>query len=151
MRRISLQPATSNESLATGDPVPIPTSILPSKPRVRRKRKQRAETVPVALTLVAAYYDGDVPGIYLTFDRAIDISTAVLSAFVVNDGPDSILFVGSAGPEVVTETQILILMTNVGSYSGPEVLLEVGAGNGIVAVDDGGTWAGVVDLVLPFG
>lgn len=32
-----------------------------------------------------------------------------------------------------------------------DVVLNVGAGNGIVAVDDGGTRAGVSGLVLPFG
>ena len=33
----------------------------------------------------------------------------------------------------------------------PGVHLTVGAENGVVAVDDGGVWAGVTNLALPFG
>jgi hypothetical protein len=104
----------------------------------------------VALVLVAAYYDGDAPGVHLTFDRAIDPSGAVVADFTVIDAPESIHFVGSGEPSPQSETEVLIFLTNVGAASGPDVLLTVGAGNGIVAVDDGGTWEGVSGLVLPW-
>ena len=35
-------------------------------------------------------------------------------------------------------------------YFGPGTLLTAGAGTGIVAADDGGAWAGVAGLELPF-
>lgn len=128
-------------------------SIVPAKKKSQRRKRKRAAVAapPAPLTLVSAYYDGDVPGVYLTFDRAVDASAAVVGAFTVNDGPDSIHFVGTGAVMVVSDTQIRITLANVGSYGGDDVLLDVGADSGIVAVDDGGTWAGVADVVLPFG
>ena len=43
-----------------------------------------------------------------------------------------------------------ITVSNEGSTSVPDQELTVAADNGIVAVDDGGTWAGCTDLVLPY-
>lgn len=118
--------------------------------RHRFRLAPQGAAAPVALNLVAAYYDGDAPGVHLTFDRAIDVSALVLSAFTVMDGPDSIHFVGTGTPFLVGPTEVLVFLHNSGSASGSDVLLTVGGGNGIVAVDDGGTWEGASGLGLPF-
>lgn len=124
--------------------------IPPPKRKSKLPPRDAATKAPVALTLVSAYYDGDAPGVHLTFDRAIDVSALVLSAFTVMDGPDFIHFVGTGTPFLVGPTEVLVFLHNVGSASGSDVLLTAAAGNGIVAVDDGGTWEGASVLPLPF-
>ena len=123
----------------------------PAKHSRSRNTVRPAMARAAPLVLVSAYYDGDAPGVHLVFDRAIDASAAVVTAFTVIDAPESIHFVGSGEPSPQSETEVLIFLTNVGTASGLDVLLTAGAGNGIVASDDGGMWAGVVDLALPFG
>ena len=126
--------------------------FIPRKPMRYRPRTARTPqgAPPVALTLLSAYYDGDAPGIHLTFDRAIDVSGLVLAAVTVMDGPDFIHFVGTGTPFLVGPTEVLVFLHNAGSAGGDDVLLTAGAGNGIVAVDDGGTWDGATNLALPF-
>jgi hypothetical protein len=127
-------------------------NFQPRKPiRHRSQPAQQAVAAPVALALVAAYYDGDAPGVHLIFDRAIDVSGLVLSAFTVLDGPDFIHFAGTGTPFMVGPSEVLVFLHNAGSASGSEVLLTAGAANGIAAVDDGGTWEGATALELPFG
>jgi hypothetical protein len=101
------------------------------------------------LVLVASSFDVDGPEVYLTFDRAIDISALVASAFEVDDGPDNGHFIGISA-FFIDPAQVQVIMNRTGDASGPDTLLTAGAANGIVAVDDGGTWDGVTDLTLPF-
>jgi hypothetical protein len=49
------------------------------------------------------------------------------------------------GPNAV----VIGLVATIPSGS-PDTLLSAAAGNGIVAIDDGGLWGGVTDVVLPF-
>ena len=126
-------------------------NFQPRKPlRHHSRPAPQAAAAPVALSLVAAYYDGDAPGVHLTFDRAIDVSALVLAAFTVMDGPDFIHFVGTGTPFLVGPTEVLVFLHNAGSASGSDVLLTAAAGNGIVAVADGGTWEGASGVGLPW-
>ena len=128
----------------------IPT-IIPAKRRVRRKRKQDASSAPpVALTLVSAIYDAGA-AVTLTFDRAIDISALDGSVVIVEDGVHSeFRYAGTVGATLLTPATVQIELAGVEEWTGPDIRLDAGTGNGIVAVDDGGTWGGVVDLELPF-
>ena len=123
-------------------PFAPPTTIIPVKPRVHRRRRTALTAPPAPLALVAAHYDGDAPGVYLTFDRAVEAGAVVLPAIVVDDARESIRFIGSSGPSVISPVHILVFLTSIVTSSGPEVLLNVGAGNGIMAVDDGGCGRG---------
>jgi hypothetical protein len=102
------------------------------------------------LTLVSASFDPDGREIYLTFDRPVDIAALVVAQFAVTDGPDGHQLVGFATPFLISPTEVQVLMQITGAAAGADTLLDVGADNGIVAVDDGGTWVGASALALPF-
>jgi hypothetical protein len=51
----------------------------------------------------------------------------------------------------ITPSEVRMAAQIVEAYAGPDVLQAASAVNGIVAVDDGGTWAGVTQLALPLG
>lgn len=129
-------------------------NTLPFQPRPPRHRRRRRGSPPAAaappLVLASASYDGDAPGVHLTFERAIDLSGLVPAAFTVIVGPESLHLIGSGSPTPEGENGVLIFLADIGVESGPDTLLTAGEGNGIVAVDDGGMWAGITDLVLPF-
>ncbi len=126
----------------------IPPSLF-RKDRGRPQRRTTITTPPVALNLVAAEYDQSV-SVTLTFDRDIDITSLVAGEVSVNDGPEAIRYVGSGTATLVMPTKVVIGLAEDGGQGAPFITLTAGAGNGIVAVDDGGTWAGVMNLVLPF-
>ena len=92
-----------------------------------------------------------MPSLRLGFDRAIDIAGLVGSAITVDAGNvtgSRYVATGSAtldGPNSV----VIGLVATVPSASG-DTLLDAAAGNGIVAIDDGGLWNGVSELVLPY-
>ena len=48
---------------------------------------------------------------------------------------------------VISPTTIQIALTHDGNISTATLLLDATSATGIVAVDDGGTWAGVTDFV----
>jgi hypothetical protein len=122
--------------------------IIP-EPKCRRRRRGRQKTT--ALTLLQATYLSAVPAIRLAFDRAIDVSALAGNQIVVADGSIAGLRFDAQGEVMVIDPRMIeIDLTDVESYAGPDVRLTAGAGTGIVAVDDGGTWAGVTDLLLPF-
>lgn len=125
---------------------PVPTKRKHRRPVVK---PIEPEPAPAALVLVAASFDPDGPEVYLTFDRAIDISALVVAQFALADGPDGGQFVGFNAPSLVGPNEVQVLMNRTGDYSGADQLLTVGSTNGIIAVDDGGMWGGVTDLVLP--
>jgi hypothetical protein len=85
----------------------------------------------------------------LTFDRAIDISGMDGSQISVADHVEGNSFTAEGSPTVTDPASVQIGLTYAGPVDvGTEVLLNAAAGNGIVAVDDGGAWAGVVDWEL---
>ncbi len=123
--------------------------LHPRRSRARSKRRRSAP--PAALTLVAAEYDAATL-VRLTFDRPIDIAGIVASAIVVSDGPyEAARFAGTGAAELSAPATVELPLELTGPASGPIVTLTASALNGIVAVDDGGTWAGVADVELPFG
>jgi hypothetical protein len=121
------------------------------KPRRRRQRKG-ARTSPPAppLMLVAATYDNSgLLSLTLQFDRAIDISAINPAAIVITDGVLEQLNVCTS----VNESGADWVMLNwefADAVPAGAITFSAGAGNGIVAVDDGGAWPGVTDVELPF-
>ena len=128
-----------------------PISTLPAKPRVRRTRRPApaSSTPPAALTLVSAAYD---PGaaVDLTFDRAIDIAGMDPASFVVSDGDYGFQYAGTEESELLSPTTLRVVLVGIGEWSEPGVTMTASSANGIVAEGDGGTWAGVSGLALPF-
>jgi hypothetical protein len=124
-----------------------PPQFRPNRRAPKAKAAARPP-VPVALTLVAASYDSVALTLLLTFDRAIDISGMDGSQISVDDQVEGNRFLAEGSPTMSDPQSVLIELTYVGPASGSLVLLNAAAGNGIVAVDDGGAWAGVVDWVL---
>lgn len=126
--------------------------IIPPPKRKKRgpPNPQAEKKPPAALTLVSATFDPDGYIIYLTFDRAVDVSGVVFTAFEVKDGDNGSDFVGSGAAGQNDPTQCNVPMQSAGPYSGTDVTATAGAGNGIIAINDGGLWAGAADLVLPF-
>jgi hypothetical protein len=118
-----------------------------------KPRKAPPAPPPAALTLVSATYDEIEGVVLLTFDRAVSIDAFVGgAAIVVRDGEMNLTAYQAAadGASLEAPAQVLIVLTPTGSASGGAVEMTASAANGIVAVDDGGTWAGVTDLSLPF-
>ena len=131
---------------------PTQLNYVPKKsPRHRRRHSVSSSPAPVALTLLEASFDEGGPSVRLAFDRAIDIAGFVGSAITVDAGNVTgtrYVATGSAtldGPSAV----VIGLVATVPSASG-DTLLDASAGNGIVAIDDGGVWSGVSELVLPY-
>jgi hypothetical protein len=127
--------------------------VIPIKRRVHRKRRAGAAqpAPPAALTLAAATYDPDGPTVDLQFDRAISIGGLNAGAIVVDDGETYAQKMGgTTGATLVNPTTVRVPLTPVGDSGTSQVLLSATGASGIVASDDGGTWAGVTDQVLPF-
>jgi len=126
--------------------------IVPLIPfRRRRKAGGAVQAPPAALTLVSATYDIETESVILSFDRAVDVAGFDPAAITVQDGVYAAgLFVGSGPATVVNPTTIQVFLEQIGSPTVSDVELWATAGTGIVAVDDGGTWAGVTAVVLPF-
>jgi hypothetical protein len=129
--------------------------IVPEIPP-RRHRKTTPPSVepappPVALALVAASYDSDDFSVLLTFDRAVDASGLAAAAVTLQDGEFAAAsFVGAWPAAVISPTTIKVFLAEIGGPTVNDVELTATAASGIVATDDGGTWAGVTGLVLPF-
>ncbi len=70
----------------------------------------------------------------------------------VDDGTSQLhQWQGFATPTVIGGETVQVPMQNTGATApGAGVLLNASGSTGIVAVDDGGTWAGVTDQTLPF-
>jgi hypothetical protein len=118
--------------------------------RIAEKRSAAPPAPPLTLVLVAASYDPDGLELFLMFDRAVDISAIDLAAFGVVDGLNGRRLAASGVAAYTDPTQPVLLLSVIGDYLGADTLLNVSEGNGIVAVDDGGSWAGASGLVLPF-
>ena len=131
--------------------MPNPISAIPAKPPHRRKRRASAPpAAPAALTLISATYDGGGPELTLVFDRPINIDAYDGSQIIVDAQVDHRVYDGTNGVSLIGPDTVLIGLNDAAGSSGTEVLLTVGAANGIVAVDDAQMWGGCTDLVLPF-
>jgi hypothetical protein len=119
------------------------------KRNVPLKKKQPA--APKALTLVSATYDPTGPRVTLTFDRAVDASGMDVGQVRVFDGATTFRnYVGQGVQTAETPQSVRVSLQELGATGAGNVTLTVLEENGIVAVDDGGTWSGVSDLSLPF-
>ena len=108
-------------------------------------------TPPQTLVLVSAYYDESEAVLTLAFDRAVDASGLVAGQIAVDDGSfNSHTYAGSGAAVVVSPTAIQISLAITGSAAAGPVTMDASALTGLTAVDDGGTWAGVTELGLPF-
>ncbi|HEV2296749.1 MAG TPA: hypothetical protein VGR35_23105 [Tepidisphaeraceae bacterium] len=86
----------------------------------------------------------------LTFDRAIDVAGLVGSAIVVEDAGAGLRFEATGLVTIIDPQTVRIGLGETGPSGTAENTLTASGGTGIVAVDDGGMWAGVTELVLPF-
>ena len=127
--------------------------LLPTTPPFRRRRGRPTRRPPGAgaLTLVAAVIvDDDGPGVRLDFDRPIDVSGLDASQVTVQDtGGTGVAYVGTGAVDTPAPNAVVVGLAETGVAAGPTRMTATAA-TGIVAVDDGGTWAGVTDLGLPF-
>jgi len=123
---------------------------IPTIPfRSHRKRSRR--NPPAALVLVAAAFNADEFYLTLTFDRAIDIAGIDVGQFHVFDGVFNFRsYVGDGTATLQGPAIVRVNVTELGATGAGVVAMSAGAENGIVASDDGGTWAGVENLTLPF-
>ena len=100
--------------------------------------------------LVAAEFT-DEEMLTLTFDRAIDVSGLDGTQILVDDSiVVGSLYLATGGTTMLTPASVRIAMAWVEGSTTPGLHLTAGAASGIVAIDDGGTWAGVTALELPF-
>jgi hypothetical protein len=128
--------------------------LLPQTPTFRKHRggfrlPPGGRGPAVALTLVAATWE-ESPSVTLVFDRPIDVSAMDVALVRVDIAPLGFTYLGYQAPILVNPTTVQILLSGIEEYAGPGVILSAPADTGIVASDDGGTWAGVADLPLPF-
>ena len=130
----------------------LTNTFQPRKPfRHRAREHVTSEAPPAALTLASATYDIETESVILAFDRAVNAAAFDPAQITVQDGLYAAgLFVGSGPAEVVNPTTIQVFLEQIGSPTVPDVELSATALTGIVAVDDGGAWGGVVSLTLPF-
>jgi hypothetical protein len=122
--------------------------FITAKRRVHRKRRSDVSSAPAALVLVSGVYIS-AASVRLTFDRDIDISAIDTTVFIVNDNDDVGEKFEGQGPATLLDPQtVQITLVPAGGPSGSGITLTASASNGIVAVDDGGAWAGVIDFPL---
>jgi hypothetical protein len=139
-----LDPRSSSPSF------PVPVKILDIPFRRHRKGPSGGRT-PAALTLVAALIYPVGPRIRLQFDRAIDVGGRDGSQIIVDAGDiTSLVYVATGSATLLDPATVEIELVETGPTEGVQMLLTASATNRIVATDDGGTWAGCTDLVLPF-
>jgi hypothetical protein len=127
--------------------------LLRQVPLIYRRRAGVAKPrkAPQTLVLVSASYDDTIPMVFLTFDRAVNASALVVAAVTVNDGSIAPgLYGGDGPPGIESPTTISIALARLSDTPVGPVTLSASALTGLKAVDDGGTWAGVSELGLPF-
>ena len=132
-----------------------PPDYVPAKRRVYRNREKPVRIPPAPptepLVLVAGFYQADEAYVMLSFDRAVDISAIDGSKIRVDDPFDGMCsYLATGYAQQISDTMIQLGLVEDGPTSASDVLLNVTAANGIVAVNDGGPWAGVSDQSLPF-
>jgi hypothetical protein len=101
--------------------------------------------------LTQATYISAAPLIVLLFDRPVNTAGIDGTQIRVDDQPNGHWYLATGGVFVLSPNTIQLYLVLGGSVSGSATLLSAAAGNGIVAVNDGGAWLGVKNLVLPFG
>jgi hypothetical protein len=129
-------------------PKKFPRRRLVGKPS---RRPSPPTPPPVALTLVeGSFATDDYVSVRLTFDRAIDASGLVGTAITLGVQEFGYLYNATGAVVMLDPNTIEITCVQIGGFEGEQSLLNATSATGIAAVDDGGTWAGVTDLALPF-
>jgi hypothetical protein len=124
--------------------------VIRDIPFIGKPKRPAAAATPAALTLVSAAFDDGALTLTLTFDRAIDIAGIDVSAFWVDDGVVGFRYQGWDTASLDGPATVLVQMNGIDDSTVPDVVMNVSAGSGIVAADDGASWAGATDLPLPF-
>ena len=106
---------------------------------------------PLPLALVSASFSPIKGGgsLSLTFDRAVDVSGFSPASVTVDHIGLNLHYVAT-GIAFHLNALVIIAMASAGPTTHLSTVLNADAANGIIAVDDGGAWPGVVDLGLPF-
>jgi hypothetical protein len=100
--------------------------------------------------LVAAEF-GEATWVRLAFDRPIDIAGLDGSQITIEDGPITEFRWAATGAATLEGPAVVrIDVALAGPSSSVATTLTATGATGIVALDDGGAWPGVVGLVLPF-
>jgi hypothetical protein len=102
------------------------------------------------LTLVFGSFDPGTLILRLGFHRAIDISALMPNQLFVNDHDTDTQYGGQGSGVLTDPTSVEVEMTELQALGFPDTRLTATSATGIVAVNDGGTWPGVLDLLLPF-
>jgi hypothetical protein len=132
----------------------LPTTIIPAKPRVSRKRRRQTQSPAVAeapVLTAAEFFTDDGAYVMLTFDRAVALDDPQIGAFIVLRHPSTEAYSGNNVWLIDPNTVKVEVGVNADCDEGPDVVMSVASNNGIVAVDGGTEWAGATDVVLPFG
>ena len=133
----------------------IPISPLKFRKRTGRTRARKGAAPtpppPVALTLVAAsYISTPSQKVRMEFDRAIDAAGLDGAEIVVDVAADSAKYRATGTVTVIDPATIEVGLESMEFFIGEGVHLTASGDTGIVAADDGGTWAGVDFIELPF-
>ena len=128
-------------------------TVPPPQFRKRRGRRKVRFTPPpgAALVLVHASFAPSAMALTLDFDRPIDIDAIDGAQIFVNDGDfHNASFNAAGGILSFGAAHVVLQLSIVGPYAAGGVQLSASPSNGIMAVDDAGTWPGITDLALPF-
>jgi hypothetical protein len=119
--------------------------------RVHRKRKDASPSAPPppALVLTSASFDDFVETLTLVFDRAVSIADYDGAQISVNAGVDTGWLYSGGAASLSDAVTVLIVLQQDDSAAGGVTLTASGL-SGIVAVDDGGVWAGATELEQPY-
>ncbi len=99
----------------------------------------------------AIYPTGTIGDLVLKFDRAINTDAFDGTQIIVKDGLELEATCNCTGPvEIIDSQTVRLFLVGIGDYSEPNQLLDATGASGIVAADDGGMWAGVTELSLPW-
>lgn len=130
----------------------IPLTFIPAKKRIRRARRRGlpgGAVVDGPLLVGVEYIEAYL--VMLHFDRPVNIEHAVPAAITVDDGQQAHQrFEGISASEVEPEIVQIGLSAPTGASTQDQILLSATAGTGITSTD-GGAWAGVTDVAIPFG
>jgi hypothetical protein len=130
-------------------------------PATRKSRGRPAGTTaaptptppPAPLVLAAAELTVDPENnafVRLSFDRAIDVAGLDPSQITVDDEPGAGWAYAGTGVSSIPDPQSVIVALAITVPASGDTRLNATNATGIVAVDDGGTWAGATDLPLPY-
>lgn len=123
-----------------------------ARPTPRRRKRRGVGSLPpvvVPLTLVSASYEVGT-SVTLTFDRAVVVDGSDPSQVVVDDGGQTGQQWLGAGATLDGPATVVVSLVEGSATPAFATLLNATAATGFVAADDGGTWAGVTELELPW-